>query len=366
MEPRDEVISLLYEAVASPELWPKALAAFADATGSLDAMITVLEMHRNPGRPFFNANLTMVTQRMMAKESTDAYIQHYAKVDPMGPVVALAAPGSLILCHEHLSDADVASSEFYQDLLMPIGGRYIAGFLEAPGNLHFTLSLHRRDAPFERQSLEPWQAVAQHARNAVAISSALAPRLAAGDLFRRAVDSQRMACLMVDNAGRVVDCSTAALALLHAGTALRLGLESKLSLPDSEKTKQLHALIEKASAGRTGGVVRASSNCLLQILPCGVTVKNPFDEKLGNCALIFVLQQRPISRPDASTIQSSLDCTRAEAEVASELLIGLSPAAIAAKRGVSVHTVRSQIRTLLEQTGLHRASELVSFLSQLG
>lgn len=365
MELRDQVISLLYESAASPELWPKALAAFADATGSIEAMITVLEMQRNPVRPFFNANLILVTQRMLEKDSTEAYISHYAKVDPMGPVVATTAPGNLILCHEHLSESDVAGSEFYQDLLIPVGGRYIAGFLEAPDNLHFTLSLHRRDRPFERNSLEPWQAVAKHARNAVAISSALAPRLAAGDAFRQAAELQRMACVMVDGAGRVLDGSADAIALLEAGTDLKLGLESKLLLSDPEKTKQLRSLIQSAASGRAGGVLRAGERCLLQVLPSGVATSNPFDKRFGNCALIFVLRLRPIPRPDAHKIRLSLNCTKAEAEVGAELATGLSPNAIAAKRGVSLPTIRSQIQALRERAGLHRTSEVISMLSQI-
>jgi DNA-binding CsgD family transcriptional regulator len=365
MEPRDQVISLMYEAAASPELWPTALAAFADATRSVEASITVLQMHRNPARPFFTADLMLVTGRMWGEEFTDAYVSHYARVDPMGPVVALASPGSLILCHEHLSNAEVAASEFYQDLLIPVGGRYIAGFMEASENLHFTLALHRRDTPFQRDDLASWQAVAKHVRNAVAISSALAPRLAAGESFRSAVDQQRMACVIVDNVGRVLDCSAAALALLDRGTELRLDFESRLRLLSLEKTRQLRNLIASATSGGAGGVVRASEHCLLQVMPSGVSAKSPFDARLANCALIFVLQPGTPSRPDATMIRLYLDCTQAEAEVAVELVAGLAPTAIAAKRGVCVTTIRSQIRILLERTNLRRIAELVGFLSQI-
>jgi DNA-binding NarL/FixJ family response regulator len=60
-----------------------------------------------------------------------------------------------------------------------------------------------------------------------------------------------------------------------------------------------------------------------------------------------------------------LGCTRAEAEVAADVGAGICPKDIAAKRNLSLSRVRTQIRVLLERTGLHRIAELVSYLGTI-
>jgi DNA-binding CsgD family transcriptional regulator len=55
--------------------------------------------------------------------------------------------------------------------------------------------------------------------------------------------------------------------------------------------------------------------------------------------------------------------TGAEAAVALDLLSGLSPAEQAARRGVTLNTVRSQVRSLKEKMGISRSADLVAHLA---
>jgi DNA-binding CsgD family transcriptional regulator len=67
---------------------------------------------------------------------------------------------------------------------------------------------------------------------------------------------------------------------------------------------------------------------------------------------------------DVAKIQILLKCTQAEAEVAASLLAGLTPARIAEDRRVSLSTVRTQIRALLEVSGTRRVAELIVLLAR--
>lgn len=69
---------------------------------------------------------------------------------------------------------------------------------------------------------------------------------------------------------------------------------------------------------------------------------------------VLALPARPSTLPDV--------LTPAEGDVAARLIRGESRRSIAAARGVSAHTVDSQIRTLLEKLGAGSASELVARL----
>ena len=111
--------------------------------------------------------------------------------------------------------------------------------------------------------------------------------------------------------------------------------------------------------------MRLAEHWLVQVVPSGVAQQNPFDPRYASCALIFVTPPKPQGTPDWRRIQLALDCTQAEAEVAADLVLGLSPSEIAAKRNASLNTVRTQIRMLLERADFHRIAELVGFLATI-
>ena len=74
----------------------------------------------------------------------------------------------------------------------------------------------------------------------------------------------------------------------------------------------------------------------------------------------------PVTRPQAppvELVQSLFDLTPAEARVARDLATGRSPEDIASDGGVSLNTVRSQVRGVLEKTGCHRQLDVVALLA---
>jgi DNA-binding CsgD family transcriptional regulator len=104
---------------------------------------------------------------------------------------------------------------------------------------------------------------------------------------------------------------------------------------------------------------------LARAVPAGVRSDNPFDPRRAGCALLFVSTPEVRRTPDPSLIRQALGCTQAEAEVAVLLVAGATPARIAAERLVSLTTVRTQIRALLQHSGLNRIGELIRLLADL-
>ncbi len=172
---------------------------------------------------------------------------------------------------------------------------------------------------------------------------------------------------MTDSESRLVECSNRASWMIEQGSPFKLR-QGVLTLISDSKTKQFRELVTQCAAGTGGGMMRVGSlhdYWLIEVAPAGVTTDNPFDLRRGNCALVFV--RKPEARPpaDATRIRIFLDCTRVESEIGAALLNGSSPAQIAIERKVSLNTVRSQIRSLLEGAGVTRIPELVSLLSRL-
>ena len=292
------------------------------------------------------------------------YVEYYHRLDPLYVnASALPVSESVMLCQEHVSQESIAQSEFYQDFIIPNHGRFRAGWhLESNSDRLIALGLHRAEARFERSELQAWEPVARHARHAARLMAQIRPVLARGDLMRQAFDYRQIICIMVDSNGRVLDCSAAAAVLLESGRVLKQRGQSQLAAVSNEETVRLRELIASATAGRSGGVMRLAGHWLLQVIPSGVAQQNPFDPRFDHCALVFVTSPQQPTSLDWRRVQLALDCTRAEAEVATDLGSGMAPNKIAIKRKVSLNTVRTQIRILLERTGLHRIVELVSFL----
>jgi DNA-binding CsgD family transcriptional regulator len=197
--------------------------------------------------------------------------------------------------------------------------------------------------------------------------------LEVGELFRAVVDHQRLACLMVDARAKLFDSSAAGAALLETGSWLKLGAGGRLAGASAPDTARLRALARQAINGRGGGSMRIKNElageCVIQAIPASVRAKNLLDPPRASCALLFVTtlasaDRAPASWIDIQKIQILLKCTQAEAEVAASLLGGLTPARIAQDRQVSLNTVRTQIRALLEVSGTRRVAELIVLLAR--
>ncbi len=68
------------------------------------------------------------------------------------------------------------------------------------------------------------------------------------------------------------------------------------------------------------------------------------------------------SSPDPLILEGLFDLTTAEARVARAISTGQSVNAIAMENAVSLETVRSQLKAVMQKTGTHRQSELAALL----
>lgn len=81
-------------------------------------------------------------------------------------------------------------------------------------------------------------------------------------------------------------------------------------------------------------------------------------------ALVLVMDAgKPLS--PLQLLGKLYDLSPAELRVASALLAGSSPEEYAQQAGVTLNTVRSQLKNLFSKTGTHRQSELVAVLSRV-
>jgi DNA-binding CsgD family transcriptional regulator len=91
-----------------------------------------------------------------------------------------------------------------------------------------------------------------------------------------------------------------------------------------------------------------------------------FQPMEGMGAMVTILDPSRRRLPSQAFLREAFGFTAAEAALALDLADGLAAADCASLRGVSVHTVRSQLRALFAKTGLCRQAELVSLILTMG
>ncbi len=86
----------------------------------------------------------------------------------------------------------------------------------------------------------------------------------------------------------------------------------------------------------------------------------------GKGVMLTVLDAARRRLPSHSFLREAFGFTAAEAALALDMADGLAAADCATLRGVSVHTVRSQLRALFAKTGTSRQAELVTLVLAMG
>lgn len=89
----------------------------------------------------------------------------------------------------------------------------------------------------------------------------------------------------------------------------------------------------------------------------------PLDEQ---GVMVTVLDAARRRLPSHTFLREAFGFTPAEAALALDLADGLAAADCASLRGVSLHTVRSQLRALFGKTGTSRQAELVTLVLAMG
>ncbi|RZM24136.1 MAG: LuxR family transcriptional regulator [Sphingomonas sp.] len=169
----------------------------------------------------------------------------------------------------------------------------------------------------------------------------------------------------------VIGVSAAAEALLRGGTHLTM------------RAGRLVAVIGQCEAAlgdafrQTLGVGGSAGTCApIKLVLAGTRDQSPMVVELhrlpddGRQApmnariLLTTKAKRPKApSPTIDALRKAFDMTEAEAAVADLLALGHDVSAIASRRGVSVETIRTQLKSAFHKTGTHRQAELVIALA---
>lgn len=346
----------IYAAIDDDRAFDGLADRIAEACGTRSAILTLLE----------NNVATLVKANWWDQAFLTTYAQHFVHDDPWTALsLRIGHFGRAAALDKAMSPNEFQRTALYNDLIRQAGddtGRCL-GVAPRLGREGVMLAVHRAagDAAFTAQDERRLDEVYGHVRRVVSLRRSLAAERGRRARLQDLVDQSGEAILHLDRNLRVTAISAASERLLEKRDGIFLH-DRRLILPMSLETEvraALAAVIDRTAQARTALLCPRPSGrrpYRLRLLPAG------FDGASG------VLLR--VDDPDASpgpdwqiALRDAYGLSAMEADLAARLHADHSLDEIAAQRGVTRETLRTQLKSLFHKTGVTRQSSLVKLLA---
>ncbi len=360
------LVEKIYLAATDPKAW----SLFLDDLGAAcEANTSLLLQDERAHLP-----LLLVTSRFEeAWEKT--YREHYWSVNPW-TINLHRAPRGVPCTDRTLFDRrDLAQSEFYNDWLKPQGtcGGVTVCFHEEDGRV-LNLGLHCRSDDAIDEALSLVQVLAPHLARAAQIHRQLGAATSGCDLAEATLNRLPTGVLLLGETGTVRFANRAAERIVRSGSALQIDAGHRLRAAHADDNRALTTLVANVTrrpliADRSGGAlaVRCSkSGRHYAVLVAPLAANDPvFLWAATPMAVVFVTDPWASERLPAEELAPMFGMTVAEARTAIAISTGRTVNQITDDFGVSVNTIRTQLKIALATLGLHRQVDLARLISRI-
>ncbi|WP_011296217.1 LuxR C-terminal-related transcriptional regulator [Cupriavidus necator] len=356
----DHLIGDLYESAAQRDGFLEVFQTVAEALGANVFHMFSWDSVRNAPQ------LSIYTPDVRWDEVIERYDQYYGALDPRRRFVEQANVGQLVFCDEHLTERDIARSEFFQDYQIPSGVRYLMGArLARPDSNDILLGMLRAPdrPPYTAEERAAANSMVGHMQRSINLwqDTRILHRDAA--LGTELMEQLGLAVFALDRHSRVVFTNVAAERMLRQTLCVRLR-HGRLAAVHADQDATLQKTIGHVAKTRQGvslalrPATGAPPDTFLNVtfVP-GQEARAVF----GDATILVTARQRG-SEPlvTARQLQQAFGLSTAEAAVAEALIDGKAPDEYAATAGVSVNTVRTQLRAIYDKTSTRSKTEAVS------
>ncbi|MBA2964882.1 MULTISPECIES: hypothetical protein [Ramlibacter] len=360
MDEYERVIGRLYGAGLGEDSWDEALGAVArsiDACGHL-----IYELRGD------NAGVDcVISEQGIGQEALERYFARFLPRNVWAANRSTMLPGAVVTSSMLYPDHLLKRTEYYADWLRHVQVFHAIGGMvaqDAESSTKITFVRPERRRTFDVDHRQTVERVFPHLRGALATRRRIARLESLLDPLRDAVDGLGQGLAIVGADGQVVHLNRCAQDLVDAGhpVAVRQGV---LQFRDGRVQGQFLARLQAALAGPHPAadatfLVRQPPAPDLQclVLPLPARVAGP------RRAALFLSTSGAAGVP-GPVLQSLYGLTAAEAALAVALGAGTMLEAHAAARGVSLHTVKSQLKAVLAKLGVHRQADVVRVVNRL-
>ena len=354
--PLQSVRGLLLEAAFDPAALKGALNAFADFCGAPIAHLMVADGRRTLLESTFSREMDP------ERAASEGDFQH---INPRVLAIPHMQQGKSTRDKDFIAYDDILRDQTYQELILPMGLGHFSGVpLIHTSQLTAGIALHRpiTDDPFDDEIALRHERVSAECLPVFQLIAAIEDQNASNMVNLLGEHSGTAA---VDRSGRVIIANETFDSHLHSGQ-IKLTQDRKISLPGQRDQLNLSRCLN-GQHGFVGGKFIVSSGLGRRLIICQVFPVPPITTfRMGHArALVsFRLLEKPRT-VDEALVEDAFGLTRAEAQVACLLFIGLNIEEISQRRGVSIGTTRTLMKRVLNKSNCSRQAELMAKLNLL-
>lgn len=306
------------------------------------------------------------------REGSDRdYLDHYLATDIRVPRVARARTGTVFDDRALISRDERRRSAFHNEWLpkYEIGHLLHANISSSPDHTAIvTLAQDRDRGEFDLEQHRQFTLYVPFFVRAAHLRIRLAQAEARNLLLTGALDCMRSAALLVDRRGKVHFANTGGEALLAASDGIRMSGD-ELVLSDPRANQALRRRLDplrispvsttpKGRALLTAERPSGKAAYRIEILPVPRSGSLTADSA-GPVSLVLIDDPVEANGQRLQSVRTAFGLTPAEAAIAVAVANGDTLRQCARRRGVSIGTVRSQMKQVLGKTGCRRQADLV-------
>ena len=359
------LLDSIYTAAEDPGAWPGVLTGIMSTFDVMGANFFINVGSSSPDG--------MAIAQGMEPDVLRRYNEYYFDLDPMVKASFRYPPGTFLSSESLFSESEYTASEFYQDLNLPAGIHHIFGttLVRSPTS-YAALSMNQpvNAETIQGSNLKLFQHLIPHLQRSIAVYERLQEAEHHLAYFEEVVDRISCGVIFVDRSGHVVHANAAAREMALENDGLTLDRECVRGALSND-TKALRRMVSQTLMTTTG----EGADCAQAIVLSRPSGKRPYQvvatplsgrqhERCSCRALAALFVTDPESTPETPEhlVRMLYGLTPAESRVAESLLHGASPEEISDRNGVSLATVRTQLRSIFDKTETRRQSELVALL----
>jgi DNA-binding CsgD family transcriptional regulator/PAS domain-containing protein len=303
-------------------------------------------------------------------ESQQQYMEYYAALDPTRPLVHLRQ-GEWLWDDRVLDPRYTREREFVNDFAPRIGMRYFMGYKLYEGEkgiASFSIQRGSDAPPFDTETHALMRELQPHFTRVFRMMIEMAPAMPALASATAAMDMLRMPVCVVDDTCKLVYANPAAEELFARGDTITV-TGGQLRCPRPEADVMLLRAIRLAcqsprQASAFSPEPKGPAVTRLQVRAMPLAEQLPLACR-GHGKLVLLFLASGSAPPQVKELQQLYGLTRAEAELVRLVAQGASPEVCAVRRRVSVATVRTQLRSVYEKTGVGSQTQLLSMVLAL-
>jgi DNA-binding CsgD family transcriptional regulator/PAS domain-containing protein len=364
-----DLVKQVYGAALDDKTWPVVLDDLSDLFGGAGASFEIIE--KKTHQPVF-----LRLGKKLSFVSSARYFDYYGPISPRVANSNERAAGQVMCDYMILTESEIDADECYTDFYAPMDFRYfISGHFLSSDSHAGVFAVQRSPAQGHvgDDEIALMGRVLPHIQQALDLNFRLSAARQQSRSLLDGFETLAEGVVVVDRKGAVLHANTAADRMFAANDGVAAA-GSRLTFSDKAAVGRFESAL-KGRDGFDGEDLDAGAEAFTARRPnhkppylVSVRYVFPGDDTVHwmdePAALVFIRDPLEFSRLDADLLKQSYGLSPAEASIADALDRGLSIAGLAARRGVSVTTVRSQLYSLMQKLAVNRQTDLARLLSR--